>query len=509
MLAKTDSWSRPLLLIVTLLALYQSVRLYSTARALQANSSDYEVQLKLIHLFELAESGPPGSLQPEYESLHAQLPLGLRSDLHDVDLSDKESFQVAKEVLERSRSATRQSIELGWTRMREHIWLATLFWIAALALAAKPKSAAGISRPAASSGHQVPLSVTHMALSAQDSDGTPTQTSVRGYTDRVLRALSNLLILAGPDGSIQMINDAVCTTLGYKRGELLGTSYEALSASELTKLPPGTRNLETNFATKSGKLVPVLVSCSAVYKEDDTVEGLVVVAQDISERKETERSLRESEQRLRGLMERLVTAQEDERRNVARDLHDGMLQLVIAAEMQLTVMRKKLDPEGEHSGLTQGTQYLSEAVKEGRRLIHNLRPPTLDKFGLVQSVRQEALKLSRELECEAVFQMDLGETELPGSLETTVFRICQEAMNNIRKYAKPQKIVIEMEIVERKLRVGIEDDGVGFDANDPAFESGVGLHSMRERAEMHGGELRHESEPGQGTKVTAILPLED
>ncbi|MCA9779256.1 MAG: hypothetical protein KC800_21150, partial [Candidatus Eremiobacteraeota bacterium] len=198
MLAKTDRWSHPLLLIVVLLALYQSVRLYSTARAVQTDSNDYEVQLKLFHLLELTESELPGSLQPEYESLHAQLPLGLRSDLHDVDLGDKESLQVAKEVLERSLSNTKQSIELGWTRMREHIWLATLFWIAALALAAKPKPAANIPRPASSSGHQVPLSVTHMALSAQDSDGTPTQTSVRGYTDRVLRALSNLLILAGP-----------------------------------------------------------------------------------------------------------------------------------------------------------------------------------------------------------------------------------------------------------------------------------------------------------------------
>ena len=463
----------------------------------------------MLHLLELAERVEPASLQPEFESLHPQLPRGVRSEIHDTKLDDAESLRETREEIQRSRILVNESVAIQWARLREHIWLATAFWVLALVFAAV--SGRKSPQPVLDKipAHQVPLSVTHMALSAQESDGRPTQTSVRGYTDRVLRALSNLLILAGPDGSIQMVNDAVCSTLGYKRGQLLGTSYEALSASKLTKLPPGTKNLETNFVTSSGSQVPVIVSCSAVYKEDDTIEGLVVVAQDISERKETERSLRESEQRLRGLMERLVTAQEDERRHVARDLHDGMLQLVIAAEMQLTVIKKKIDPEGEHTGLSQGTQYLSEAVKEGRRLIHNLRPPALDKFGLVQSVRQEAIKLARELECETDFEMELGDMELPGSLETTTFRICQEAMNNIRKYAKPSRIRIEMKALEGKLWVTVEDDGVGFDIEKPSFQSGVGMESMKERAEMHGGELIHRSAPGEGTKVTAVLPLEE
>jgi len=463
----------------------------------------------MLHLTELADKVDPASLQSEFESLQSQLLRGLRSELHGTDLGEKESLRDAQEQLERSRIRLEESAAIGWARLREHVFLATVFWLVAVVFAAVAKRKGTEPIYDKVPAHQVPLSVTHMALSAQETDGRPTQTSVRGYTDRVLRALSNLLILAGPDGSIQMVNDAVCSTLGYNRGQLLGTSYEALTASKLTKLHPGTKNLETNFITHSGAQVPMIVSCSAVYKEDDTIEGLVVVAQDISERKETERSLRESEQRLRGLMERLVTAQEDERRHVARDLHDGMLQLVIAAEMQLTVVKKKIDPEGEHTGLSQGTRYLSEAVKEGRRLIHNLRPPALDKFGLVQSVRQEAIKLARELECETDFEMELGDIELPGSLETTAFRICQEAMNNIRKYAQPSRIRIEMKAVKGKLWVTVEDDGVGFDIENPSFQSGVGMESMKERAEMHGGELIHRSAPGEGTRVTAVLPLEE
>ncbi len=509
MRAKTNKWRTPLLLIVGLAALYHCFQLYLTSLSLQSNSAQQVIHLRMLHLLELAGNVESATLQSEFESLQGQLPRGLRSELHDTKLGKVESLRAAREAIELSRIRYDESVEIGWTHLKEHFWLAISFWLIALVISvvADRKSPGSVADKIPV--QQVPLSVTHMALSAHESDGRPTLTSVRGYTDRVLRALSNLLILAGPDGSIQMVNDAVCSTLGYKRGQLLGTSYEALAASKLTKLPPGTKNLETNFVTSSGAQVPVIVSCSAVYKDDDTVEGLVVVAQDISERKETERSLRESEQRLRGLMERLVTAQEDERRHVARDLHDGMLQLVIAAEMQVTVVKKKIDPDGEFPGLSQGAQYLSEAVKEGRRLIHNLRPPALDKFGLAQSVRQEAIKLARELECETEFSTELGQVNLPGSLETTAFRICQEAMNNIRKYAKPSRIRIEMKAAKGKLLVTVEDDGVGFDIEDPSFQSGVGLESMRERAEMHGGELIHRSNPGEGTRVTAVLPLEE
>ena len=356
-----------------------------------------------------------------------------------------------------------------------------------------------------------PLSFTHMALgTVQASDKSPH--SVRGYTERVLQSLSNLLVLTGPDGGIQMVNEALCSTLEYQRAELLGKPVSLILPSEDAEAQVGIKNLESTFQTSSGVAVPVLLSCSAVKDGQGKVEGLVIVAQDITERKLAERSLMASEKRLRTLMERLVSAQEDERQKVARDLHDGMLQLVIAAEMQLTTFRKKVLEETPHAGdarLQTGIECLSEAVKEGRRLINNLRPPTLDKFGLVQSLRQEVSKLAREMNCEFEFAYEIGQTIVSTAIETSVFRICQEALNNIRKHGQPKTLSVHLQVTQGNLVLTVEDDGGGFEPDSPEFRGGLGLHSMRERAELHGGSFELQARPQEGTKITAVLPLEE
>jgi len=499
-------WPYALILTVALLAAWQSAELYRVVRSMQRASKSAHTLVQMLHVLELSDRDQSQTFEHQFDSLLSQLQD--RPSLDIVIAEDGHSnIDSVRSAIQARIKIENEALESGWLRLRGRFWLSVLLWMSATLLALVGKTKRRVEVVQADAAPTIPLSVTHMAMTAQSPTETPS-ISVRGYTDRVLKTLSNLLILAGPNGSIQMINDAVCSTLGYSREELLGTHYEKLASSQHTQLPPGTRNLETSFLSKSGNLIPVLVSCSAIYSEGDQIEGLVIVAQDISERKDTERSLKESEQRLRNLMERLVTAQEDERRTVARDLHDGMLQLVIASEMQLAVVKKKIDPQGEHRGLVQGIEYLSEAVREGRRLIHNLRPPALDKFGLVQSVRQDAIKLSRELECKAEFDIDIDDVDLPASLETSAFRICQEAMNNIRKYADPKVIGITLKMLDKKLMVKIKDDGKGFDKGEPGFESGVGLHSMRERAEMHGGELKLESHPGKGTAVTAIIPLQ-
>ena len=506
-----------LLGLCVVLALFQTSRLSQSIRSLQATTELHEVHLRLRHLLELSTLSPEQDIKAELNAL-----LNRYSHLAESDIPERlivaqtggvtslaEATQFVDQELESFRGVR---LPQAWTEAREDIWLTTLFWILAILTALSRTRRKALAPAPSTPGPErsVPLSVTHMAMKARESDPGLPQTSVRSYTERVLKALSNLLILAGPDGEIQMVNDAVCSVLEYERGALLGLPHTTLLDSELTDLSPGTQNMETGFKKGSGESVPVLVSCSAVYGEsNDRLEGLVIVAQDISERKETEKSLRSSEKRLRDLMERLKNAQEEERQRVARDLHDGMLQLVIAAEMQLTVCRKKIDPEGKQSGLRQGIECLSEAVKEGRRLIQNLRPPSLDKFGLVQSVRQEGLKLSRDLECETEFSFELEDREIPSSLENAVFRICQEALNNIRKHASPKKVSISFRVTRGSLVVTVKDDGQGFDLKNESFGSGVGLHSMRERAELQGGYLKHESTLGQGTCVTAVIPLKD
>ena len=157
--------------------------------------------------------------------------------------------------------------------------------------------------------------------------------------------------------------------------------------------------------------------------------------------------------------------------------------------------------------LEAGIECLSEAVSEGRRLIHDLRPPTLDKFGLVDSVKHELDKLGRDMSCPIRVSCRNEAEEIPQSLENAVYRICQEACNNIRKHSKPTEIQAELIIDTEVLTLTVSDNGSGFDTsvNKP---DGIGMKSMRERAELHGGSLSVESTVGQGTTITAILPLQ-
>lgn len=349
----------------------------------------------------------------------------------------------------------------------------------------------------------LPLSFTQMALAHARSTGSGSYPGT-GYTEKVLRSLSNLLVFTAPDGSIRRVNEAVCRTLGYDSEELLGEPMTTiLGSSDGDEAASGTRNVEVDYVTKSGQLVPMLVSCSAVFHDDGSVNGMVVIAQDISERKAVEEALRASEARLRLLMERLVTAQEEERRKAARDLHDGMLQLVIAAELQLTAFRKTAKGLPNDEMLASGVARLKESVQEGRRLINNLRPPTLDQFGLSMSLRQEVEKLGRELGCEVSFKTNLSEA-VPAAMETTLFRIAQEAMNNIRKHAKPEFVNISLLRDGSDLEMEVADRGVGF--NMLKVKKGVGLGSMQERAELLGGSCEVSSEIEGGTRVFVCLP---
>lgn len=356
----------------------------------------------------------------------------------------------------------------------------------------------------------LPLSFTKMALEYARSTGSETYQG-GGYTEKVLRSLSNLLVFTAPDGTIRRVNDAVCRSLGYRRHELVGKPFSVLLAEEveegleLTPQAAVRTNIVVEYLSSSGNKVPMLASCSAVFHDDGSVNGMVVISQDISERRAMEEALLASERRLRQLMERLVTAQEEERRKAARDLHDGLLQLVIAAEWQLTAFRKQAPEDVQASEtLVNTAARLRESIQEGRRLINNLRPPTLDKFGLAKSLRQDLEQLGRELGCPVSFEGDL-EQSIPAPLETTAYRIGQEAMNNIRKHSQPQRIDIVLDFAEQELALEVTDKGQGFDLS--TTEEGVGLGSMRERAELQGGTFRIQSEPGSGTTIKVTLPV--
>jgi PAS domain S-box-containing protein len=223
--------------------------------------------------------------------------------------------------------------------------------------------------------------------------------------------------------------------------------------------------------------------------------------------------LAERERELRVLMGRMLVAEEEERRRVAYEVHDGLTQMVVATHQRLQIFAED-NPPGSAEGreeLEDLVELVRRTVAEARRVIADLRPTTLDDFGLATAVRLQIEEL-RAGGYEATYEETLGEERLPAALETALFRVAQEALTNVRKHAGTDRVRVTLGHRPGGLvRLEVRDWGRGFDLARVASGGGpgerVGLSSMRERVALLGGGLEIRSEPGEGTSVVAEVPL--
>ncbi len=215
--------------------------------------------------------------------------------------------------------------------------------------------------------------------------------------------------------------------------------------------------------------------------------------------------LKVTDEQRRLLLDRLVHVEEDERKRIAGDIHDDPVQTLTAASMWLHLLRRDLTDPKQLEDVDKLLQIVADAIDSLRTLTFRLRPSVLDEDGLASAVREYLDSL------EAAFDHsveDRLEHEPPSELRVVLYRMAQEALNNVRKHASATRVHVLLEHRRRGFLLRIEDDGVGFPA--PASlrsERGhLGLTSMRERAEMAGGTCRLESRPGAGTTVEFWVP---
>jgi signal transduction histidine kinase len=224
------------------------------------------------------------------------------------------------------------------------------------------------------------------------------------------------------------------------------------------------------------------------------------------------RQIAERERRLQDLVRRLQVAQEEERRRIAYEIHDGLAQVAASAHQHLQTFADYHAPDSpsERESLERTVDLVQRTVREARRLIAGLRPTVLDDFGLAQALRLEVEALRGE-GWQVTYEEDIGDRRLPSQIETALFRVAQEALTNIRKHAgrAPVSVSLEQQGDGEAVRLEVRDRGRGF---GPAHErprpgERVGLLSMQERVALLGGRCAVESQPGEGTRVIAEVPL--
>ncbi len=213
------------------------------------------------------------------------------------------------------------------------------------------------------------------------------------------------------------------------------------------------------------------------------------------------------------LLSKLLTAHEDERRRIARELHDEVSQSLTGLMIGLMAARRISDKGPLRDRLSSIYASTEATLEEVRKIIHDLRPTALDDLGLVSAVRVHARNMLESAGVRLIFDSHgFGTRRLPAHVETAVFRIAQEAITNIARHAQAGMASVRITLRDGRMALSVEDDGVGFDPAKVGArkeDRRVGLLGMAERASLVGGELSIDSGPGQGTRVKMTLDVGD
>lgn len=319
------------------------------------------------------------------------------------------------------------------------------------------------------------------------------------------------------EGKYTSINRAAETLSGYTREEILGRNFAEFVAHEhigracdclLAKLEKeGETTYEVEVIAKDGRRVPVEVSSRAIY-ENGKLVGVQGTARDITERKQAQDTLRM-------FSRQLIEAQEDERRRIARDLHDQIGQTLTAVKMNLyTVQRFCNEPEAAHC-LKDNIDAVDEALRLVRDLSVDLRPPLLDDLGLPTALCWYVDRYEKRagVTTEVVIELPNQNERFSRELETACFRIAQEALTNVARHARATHVLLQLTRTATTLDMVVRDDGAGF---DPAAlrkrarrVATLGLVGMQERAHAAGGEIQIHSKIGRGTEVRFTVPVDN
>jgi signal transduction histidine kinase len=266
--------------------------------------------------------------------------------------------------------------------------------------------------------------------------------------------------------------------------------------------------MDKRFIHREGRIVHASISARCVRADDGSVDHLVLIVQDITERKE-------AEQRLAELTGKLLSSQDEERRRIARELHDGTAQDIGLILLNLTQVQKWIPAMADSrckDKLSESIAVGEQALKEIRTLSYVLHPPLLDHAGLVTALRWYVKGFTERTGVKVGFVQNCENGHrLSSDLEHSLFRVVQECLTNIRRHTNSESADISLMRSDHKVVLQVRDYGVALmleqSRNGDSIEGlGVGIPGMRHRMKQLGGELEVDS-GARGTTVTATVPV--
>jgi PAS domain S-box-containing protein len=329
------------------------------------------------------------------------------------------------------------------------------------------------------------------------------------YARTLIEVSLDPLVTINSEGKIMDVNKATETSTGLTRSQLIGTNFvnyfsepekaregymRVFSEGYVRDYPLALRNVD-------GKAVEVLYNASLYRNRAGEVQGVFAAARDITQ-------VKKIEEELHALSRQIVIAQENERRAIARELHDEIGQSLTALKILVT-QSMRLPADKRESTLKDAYSLASELLQQVRELSLNLRPSMLDDLGLLPTLIWHFDRYTSQSGILVDFEHDGLQQALPPEINTTVYRIIQEALTNVVRHANTKKVSIKILFNNPILSIRIEDKGRGFSLPETNIKATAGLSGMRERVLLLGGKLILDTAPKQGTRIYVELPVSD
>jgi PAS domain S-box-containing protein len=322
------------------------------------------------------------------------------------------------------------------------------------------------------------------------------------------------------DGTIRFWSRGAEAMLGYSKIQAAGKNSHDLLRTEFPRslaeinaelMRMGHWEGDLIKTAQDGRRIVMASRWALQWGKRDQPPRVLVINSDITERKRGEESLVLQKEQLRALAERLQWVREEDRKRVARDLHDQIGQILTAIKMDMTWMTRHLpESEGEVlARLTESIQLINDGVKSVRAICSGLRPGVLDDLGLAAAIEWQASEFASRNGICCQVSVPPVDLHLDGDRATAAFRIFQECLTNVIRHAHAKSVRVSLCQEDENILLVVEDDGIGFRESNLSNSRGyLGLLGMKERAQFCGGDVQISSSPGNGTTVTVRVPVD-
>ena len=320
---------------------------------------------------------------------------------------------------------------------------------------------------------------------------------------RLFDTTAEPIIVLDEGGTIQEANAAAGLFLGTALADLRGRSVEAVAGSEIAAMLRGSEPIRP-APLPAGPGLPVrwVEPTYSTFTEAGGAVRSQVILRDVTAQLARQEGLE-------AYARRTLATREEERRRIARDLHDGPVQSLVLLWRQLDAIGSSADPEHRRT-LAEARGLAEQIADELRRFSRELRPSLLDDLGLGPALKAELATVSERAGLTGRFVETGRARRLAPDTELTLLRIAQEALHNVERHAGASRVLVRLGYGPSDVRLSISDDGKGIRGEPPAFdllsEGKLGIVGMRERARLAGGEVRLRSGPSRGTTLSVLVP---